>query len=227
MPPVGADHEIGVHVEEPGGRERLHAAHAGVRLYQVGHFGLHAQREVREAAGLPGQEVQKIPLRHEGKETAVHRQMGEVGQRDGRAEDISAQLAHLLMRQREESIEQAQLVDDLERRRMDGVAAKIAEEIGVLLEHEHIDAGTREQEAQHHSRRTAADDAAANGKGFGHRQPPSSISFCCLSMNSLVLSIPRWLSTKLRTAASTSTARLRPAATGIVTLRIGTPRISW
>ncbi len=40
-------------------------------------------------------------------------------------------------------------------------------------------------------------------------------------MNSFVLSMPRWFSTKLRTAASTSTARLRPAATGIVTLRIG------
>ena len=33
-------------------------------------------------------------------------------------------------------------------------------------------------------------------------------------MNSFVLSMPRWFSTKLRTAASTSTARLRPAATG-------------
>src|SRR5438128_1780238 len=33
--------------------------------------------------------------------------------------------------------------------------------------------------------------------------PPSSINFCWRSMNSLVLSMPRWLSTKLRTAAST------------------------
>src|SRR6476659_8361211 len=46
-------------------------------------------------------------------------------------------------------------------------------------------------------------------------------------MNSFVLSMPRWFSTKLRTAASTSTARLRPAATGIVTLRIGTASTSW
>ena len=56
---------------------------------------------------------------------------------------------------------------------------------------------------------------------YANVSSPSSISFCCRSMNSLVLSMPRWLSTKLRTAASTSTARLRPAATGIVTLRIG------
>ena len=64
-------------------------------------------------------------------------------------------------------------------------------------------------------------------EGRRRSQPPSSISFCCRSMNSFVLSMPRWFSTKLRTAASTSTARLRPAATGIVTLRTGTPRISW
>ncbi len=58
-------------------------------------------------------------------------------------------------------------------------------------------------------------------------QSPSSMSFCCRSMNSFVESMPRWFRTKLRTAASTSTARLRPAATGIVTLRTGTSRISW
>ena len=45
-------------------------------------------------------------------------------------------------------------------------------------------------------------------------------------LRDFVLSMPRWFRTKLRTAASTSTARLRPAATGIVTLRTGTPSAS-
>ena len=33
---------------------------------------------------------------------------------------------------------------------MDGVAAEVAQEVGVLLQHDHIDAGTGEQEAEHH-----------------------------------------------------------------------------
>ena len=41
---------------------------------------------------------------------------------------------------------------------MDRVAAEIAEEVGVLLEHLHAAAGAREQQARHHPRRSAADD---------------------------------------------------------------------
>ncbi len=43
-------------------------------------------------------------------------------------------------------------------------------------------------------------------------------------MNSFVLSIPL---VQHEVAASTSTAGLRPAATGMVTLRIGTDSTSW
>ena len=50
---------------------------------------------------------------------------------------------------REEGVEQAELADDLEGGRVDGVAAEIAQEIGMLLEHDHVDAGAREQEAEH------------------------------------------------------------------------------
>ena len=32
---------------------------------------------------------------------------------------------------------------------MDGVAAKVAQEVGVLLEHDDVDAGARQQEAEH------------------------------------------------------------------------------
>ncbi len=44
---------------------------------------------------------------------------------------------------------------------MNGVAAKIAQEIGVLFQHHYIDSGASEQKAAHHSRGTAAHDAAA------------------------------------------------------------------
>ena len=74
------------------------------------------------------------------------------------------------MRQLQELVEQAELVHDLERRGMDGVAAEIAQEVAVLLQHDDVDAGARQQEAQHHARRPAAGDAALRGDGLiGHR----------------------------------------------------------
>ena len=42
---------------------------------------------------------------------------------------------------------------------MDRVAAEIAQKILMLLQHDHLDAGAREQEAQHHAGRPAAGDA--------------------------------------------------------------------
>ena len=75
-------------------------------------------------------------------------------------------LAHLLMRQLQELIEQAKLVHDLERRGMDGVAAEVAQEVGVLLQHHDIDAGAGEQIAEHHAGRPASGDAAASGDDF-------------------------------------------------------------
>src|SRR5437762_1464272 len=53
----------------------------------------------------------------------------------------------------------------------------------------------------------------------------SSCRFC-RARNSAVESTPRSLRMWLRTAASTSTARLRPAATGMMTLRTVTPSMS-
>ena len=43
---------------------------------------------------------------------------------------------------------------------MNRVAAEIAEEVGVLLQHDHVDAGAREQKSQHHPGGAAAGDAA-------------------------------------------------------------------
>ena len=54
-----------------------------------------------------------------------------------------------------EAIEQAELVEDAQSRGMDGVAAKIAQEIRMLLKHDGANAGAREQQPGHHPRRTA------------------------------------------------------------------------
>ena len=51
---------------------------------------------------------------------------------------------------------------DLEGGGMDRVPAEVAQEVGVLLEHEDVDARPGEQHPEHHARRTAARDAAAH-----------------------------------------------------------------
>ncbi len=75
--------------------------------------------------------------------------------------DLPGQRLDLLMRQLEEFVEQAEFVHQFKRRGMNGVAAEIAKEIGVLLQHHHLDAGARQQEAEHHAGRSAAGDAAS------------------------------------------------------------------
>jgi hypothetical protein len=46
---------------------------------------------------------------------------------------------------------------------MNGVAAEVAQKVGVLLQDDNIDAGTGQEKAKHHARRPAAGDAALCG----------------------------------------------------------------
>jgi hypothetical protein len=57
---------------------------------------------------------------------------------------MKLQLAHLLVRQLQERLGEPQVVQHVERRGMDRVAAEIAQKIGVLFQYQHLDAGTRE-----------------------------------------------------------------------------------
>ncbi len=125
------------------------------------------------APRLRGEEVEKVPLRHEGDIAAAGRQMAEIGERQFGIAELRGERARFLVRQAQEIRKQPQFVHELERRGMDRVAAEIAQEVRVLLEHDHIDARAREQEAEHHSGGAAADDAAARGQGAsGHPDPP-------------------------------------------------------
>ncbi len=65
--------------------------------------------------------------------------------------DLDGNLPHLGVRTRQELVEHAEFGDEIERRGMDRVAAEIAQEVFVLLEHDHVDAGAGEQQRRHHS----------------------------------------------------------------------------
>src|SRR5580693_9326407 len=68
------------------------------------------------------------------------------------------------MRQLQEIVQKAELVHRFEGRRMDRVAAKIAQKICMFFENDRIDAGAGKEKPEHHPGRSAADDAAAAGE---------------------------------------------------------------
>ena len=195
---VGADFDVAVR------RFGAHADDAVALRDQIGGLGLHAQMEFRIALALLGEEIEEVPLRHQRDEFAAGRQMAEVHHRDALGADLEGQARHLLVRHLEEFVEQAELVHQLERRGMNGVAAEVAEEILVLLQHDDVDAGAGEQKAEHHAGRPAAGDAAARGDGFGHRRAIRSRRRARPPCSRRAASVPKASTT---TAAPTSMPR--------------------
>jgi hypothetical protein len=135
-----------------------HAGDPAALLDQVDRLGVHRQREGRIELRLLAEEIEEVPLRHQGDEPAFDREVAEVGDRDPRVGDPRGQMVDLVVRPPQELLQEAELVHQLQRRGMDGVAAEIAQEIAMLLEHERGDAGPREQQPRHHPRRPAAGD---------------------------------------------------------------------
>ena len=74
-------------------------------------------------------------MRHQGDELRRDREMREVRHFDARVAELRKNPCHFLMRQLQEVLKPAELFHHSQRRGMDRVAAKIAEEILVLLEH--------------------------------------------------------------------------------------------
>src|SRR5580692_9386840 len=106
-------------------------------------------------------EVQKIPLRHQREKLAMGWKRGEVGDLEHVVANLAGKFTHLLMRVTQELLQKTKFMDQLQRGRMNGVATKIAQKVGVLFEDNNIHTGASQQEAKHHSGRASADDAAS------------------------------------------------------------------
>ena len=89
--------------------------------------------------------------------------MTEVGERESGVADLAGELAHLRMRQLQEVVENAELVENFQRRRMNSIAAEIPEKIRVLLEDGDVDARAREEKPKHHAGGSATTDATVHG----------------------------------------------------------------
>jgi hypothetical protein len=59
-------------------------------------------------------------------------------------------------------LQETKFVHQLQGRRVDGVTAEVAQEIGMLLKDDSVDPGTGEQKPQHHAGRTPTGDAATS-----------------------------------------------------------------
>jgi hypothetical protein len=160
MAPVGTDDQIGADLTLALRSHGLDADHPSRLLDQPHGLRPHPEREGRVPLRLGCEEIQEVPLRHEREELAVGRQVPEVRHGDSHLAHLGAELQHFLVRQREKVREQSELVHHLEGRGMDGVAAEVAQEVGVLLENQHVHAGAGQKEPEHHAGRPAAGDAA-------------------------------------------------------------------
>jgi len=147
----------------------------GARLVAVGHphhpapllehgerLGLHAQLEAGQPAGLADDEVEEVPLGHEGDVPVAAGQPAEVGQ--GEVAGVGGDLhdRRLAVGQAEQLPGQPELVEQPQGRGMQRVAAEVAQEVGVLLEHQHLDPGPGQQQPEHGPGRPAPGDAAAD-----------------------------------------------------------------
>src|SRR5262245_3173598 len=114
--------------------------------------------ECRITLRLRRKKVQEVPLRHQGDEFATRRQMRKVGACDLLIVEHYLHPAQFLMRQAQELIEHPQLMHQLQRGRMYGVAAKVAEEVSVFFKDHHLNAGAGEQQPKHHTGWAATDN---------------------------------------------------------------------
>ena len=84
--------------------------------------------------------------------------MREIGDLELLSADQARERRRLVMRTRQQSIQQPELGEEVEGRGMHRIAAEIPQEIAMLLQHEGLHPGPREEQTGHHPRRAAADN---------------------------------------------------------------------
>ena len=124
-----------MHFRLSRGRLRSHSADNFGIAKQVHGLVLHEQLEAGKLFGLFRQEIQEVPLRHEGNEFAVRGQAGEVCRLEREVSEDAADRGELLVGHTQKILQDTQLMHHLEGRRVYRVAAEVAEEILMLLQH--------------------------------------------------------------------------------------------
>lgn len=137
---------------------------------QTVHPGGTQQRETGVGGGLAGQEVEEVPLGHQGDVLVAAGEPGAVGHRVGLPAEDAGEAADLLVGEGEELVAPAELVHQGQGRGVDRVAPEVPEEVGVLLEHHDRQAGPGQQDRQRHAGGATAHDAHTSCCGTGARK---------------------------------------------------------
>ena len=178
---IAADDEGCRDVDWSGGSVGMDADDAMIVVFdKAGDLVLHKEVKGGKLRGLSSDEVEEVPLGHEGNKFCVRGEMGEVRYRKGFATESEGEFGDLLMGKGEEVFEDAELVHEFEGGGMNGVATEVAEEVLVLFEDGDIVAIASEEVAKHHAGRATTYDAATGlcGRGDGSRHRWSEGSNC-------------------------------------------------
>jgi hypothetical protein len=125
---------------------------------QAGRLRLQQQGEGRLLGGVPGHEVEEVPLRQERDRLVPAGQPAEVGEPEVAVVGGDGQPVDHPQRQPGELRAQPELVEHGERGRVDRVAAEVAEEVAVLLQDDDLHPGPSEEQPQDGTGRAAPGD---------------------------------------------------------------------
>src|SRR5437016_7922811 len=115
MPSIRANHQVGAHFHFATRRFCAYSDDAILLENEIDNFVLHEQPKIRKSFCVPGEEIEKIALRHEGDELAARGQLCEISNRYALTIHYGVQHAHFLMRLLQKLIQQTQLVRQLQR----------------------------------------------------------------------------------------------------------------
>jgi hypothetical protein len=119
----------------------------------------HYEPEVRVAPRLGDDELEQTRLREHQDVWVLGPQARKIGESLAPPTGLQGEPAHLRMTEPENAPSEAEAFQDLQGRRVYGVAPKVAVEIPVRLQKRDPHSPAREQEGQHRPRRSAAHDA--------------------------------------------------------------------
>ncbi len=98
--------------------------------------------------------------------------MREVRKLQGRLSELPRQALDLLVRELQQAIGKTEFVHHFQSRRVNGVAAKVTEEVGMLFEHDDACAGSCQKVSEHQPGRTPAGDGTVDMVVLGQGAPP-------------------------------------------------------
>src|SRR5262249_7301920 len=135
---------------------------------QVSRLMLQAKIEAAKFPRPLRDEIQEVPLRHQRDELAMRGNASEIRSLKPVPANHAADRPQLLVRHRQELVQNSEFVHQFQCRGMDRVSAKIAKEIFMLFEHRNVYALARQQIPQHHARRPATHNATRSLKRVRH-----------------------------------------------------------